>query len=157
MKSSKNNTKELVLEVAKDGFRRLVYRTWNNDGSVLFLEESDLEDFSRPICENNDFNVFFSERDLWKSFTDYTSSEGVLNRSVWHETADEWLQLKPLFIHQDMKLLIQNSLADATREIQINDTRKIDGIRMWLRALSKPTQKLEKAVTNPLETYRHAV
>ncbi len=157
MQSTKDTTRELILEVAKDGFRRLVYRTWNNDGSVLFLEESDLEDFSRPLCQSNDFNVFFSERAFWKSFTEYTSSEGFLNRTVWHESADEWLQLKPLFIHQDIKLLIQNSLADATREIRINDERKINGIRMWLRALSKSSSSTEKVASNHLETYRHAV
>lgn len=149
--------RELVLEVVKDGFRRLVYRTWNNDGSVLFLEESDLEDFSRPLCESNDFNVYFSERAFWKSFTEYTSNEGFLNRSVWHQSADEWLQLKPLFIHQDIKLVIQNSLADATREIRINDDRKIDGIRIWLRALSKSPSSTESLGSNQNESYRYAV
>lgn len=157
MKSTDKNAKELMLEVAKDGFRRLVYRTLKNDGGFVFLEESDLEDFSRPICDNNDFNVFFTEHAFWRSLTEFTSSEGVLNRSVWHEDASEWLQLEPIFLHEDIKHLVKASLAEATREIGINDHQKIEGIRTWLRALAKADQNAEYAGTNPFEIYRHAV
>ena len=82
MKNNTNNTKELVLEVVKDGYRRLIFRTDIGNETMLFLEESDLIDFSRPITDNSDFNVFFTMRAFWKSFTDFTSNEGLLNRQV---------------------------------------------------------------------------
>ncbi|MCF8278066.1 MAG: hypothetical protein K9J17_15135 [Flavobacteriales bacterium] len=156
MKSNANNTNELVLEVVKDGFRRLVYRTYNSDGSPLFLEESDLEDFSRPISDSGDFNVFFTERAFWRSLTAYTSNEGVLNRSVWHQPANEWLDLQPVFIHADIKDLVQQSLAEVTRQLSSNNQRA-EGLRVWLRKLAQPTTQVDKVIANPSKKYRYAV
>ena len=156
MKSNENNTRELVLEVVKDGYRRLVFRTKMNNGNVLFLEESDLIDYSRPMSESNDFNVFFTMKAFWKSFVDFTSTEGFLKRQVWHETNNEWLSLKPIFVHQDVKKLVQESLAEATREISHGDLEQIEGIRTWLRKLAEPTTELDNAI-NPSKKYRHAV
>lgn len=157
MKTSNNNQKELLLEVQKDGCRRLIYLTESVEGSPLIVEESNLVDYSRPFYGNDDFNVFFTERAFWKSFTEFTSKEGFSNRQVWHQTLNEWLTLEPVFIHTDIKHLVQQSLAEATREISLNDTARIDGIRMWLRALAQSTSSFDKSVANPLETYRHAV
>lgn len=156
MKSNENTTKELVLEVQKDGFRRLIFRTDIGNGTTLFLEESDLVDFSRPLTESSDFNVFFTKRAFWKSFTEFTSNEGLLNRQVWHEENNEWLNLRPVFIHKDIKHLVQNSLADVTRNLNSDDTKTIDGIRGWLRKLSEPTTDLDNAI-NPSKKYRYAV
>ncbi|MCF8464976.1 MAG: hypothetical protein K9G41_09050, partial [Flavobacteriales bacterium] len=72
MKTKANHSRELVLEVVKDGYRRLIFRTDIGNGTTLFLEESDLIDFSRPITDNSDFNVFFTMRAFWKSFTEFT-------------------------------------------------------------------------------------
>ena len=155
MKSNENNTKELVLEVQKDGFRRLIFRTDIGNGTMLFLEESDLVDFSRPLTESSDFNVFFTKRAFWKSFMGYTSNEGLLNRQVWHEENNEWLNLKPVFVHKDIKHLVQNSLADVTRNLNAEDSKMIDGIRGWLRKLSEPTTELDNAI-NPSKNYRYA-
>lgn len=155
MKANNQDRKELVLEVRKDGFRRLIYRTRTSDGSVLFLEESDLMDFSRPMYEDNDFNVFFTERAFWKSFVDFTSTEGLLNRQVWHQSAKDWLSLTPVFIHDDIKSLVQESLAEATREIETSDTMVINGIRNWLRKLASSTEQIE--MFNTPKKYRHAV
>jgi hypothetical protein len=155
MKSTENN-KELVLEIVKDGYRRLVFRQKVGNGSVLFLEESDLIDFSRPLSDNEDFNVFFTMKAFWKSFLDYTSNEGLLKRQVWHETANEWLTLQPVFIHPDIKHLVQTSLAVATRELNSEDTALIDGIRAWLRKLAEPSTKLDIAITTR-KNLRHAV
>lgn len=156
MKSNENTTKELVLEVQKDGFRRLIFRTDVGNGSMLFLEESDLADFSRPLTESSDFNVFFTKRAFWKSFTEFTSNEGLLNRQVWHQENNEWLNLKPVFIHKDIKHLVQNSLADVTRNLDSNDSQSIDGVRSWLRKLSEPTANLNLAI-NTTKKYRYAV
>ena len=156
MKSNENTTKELVLEVQKDGFRRLIFRTDIGNGTTLFLEESDLVDFSRPLTESSDFNVFFTKRAFWKSFTEFTSNEGLLNRQVWHEENNEWLNLRPVFIHKDIKHLVQNSLADVTRNLNSDDAKTIDGIRCWLRKLSEPTTDLDNAF-NPSKKYRYAV
>ena len=156
MKSNKNTIKELILEVQKDGYRRLVFRTDIGNKTMLFLEESDLVDFSRPLTENGDFNVFFTKRAFWKSFTEFTSNEGLLKRQVWHEENDEWLNLRPIFIHEDIRNLVQSSLADVTRNIDPNDSTKIDGIRNWLRRLSEWTSDLNQSI-NPSRTYRHAV
>lgn len=156
MKTSNNNQKELLLEVQKDGCRRLIYLTESVEGSPLFVEESHLVDYSRPVYENDDFSVFFTEKAFWKSFTEFTSKEGFANRQVWHQTLNEWLTLEPVFVHNDIKHLVQQSLAEATREISLNDTARIDGIRMWLRALSQSAASLNQSI-NPLETYRHAV
>lgn len=156
MKSNENTTKELVLEVQKDGFRRLIFRTDIGNGTTLFLEESDLVDFSRPLTESSDFNVFFTKRAFWKSFTEFTSNEGLLNRQVWHEENNEWLNLRPVFIHKDIKRLVQKSLADVTRNLNSDDTKTIDGIRGWLRKLSEPTTDLDNAI-NPSKKYRYAV
>jgi hypothetical protein len=156
MKSNKNTIKELILEVQKDGHRRLVFRTDIGNKTMLFLEESDLVDFSRPLTENGDFNVFFTKRAFWKSFTEFTSNEGLLKRQVWHEENDEWLNLRPIFIHEDIRHLVQSSLADVTRDIDPNDSTKIDGIRNWLRRLSESTSDLNQSI-NPSRTYRHAV
>ncbi len=156
MKNSNNTNRELVLEVQKDGFRRLIFRAETGNGDTLFLEESDLIDFSRPIANNSDFNVFFTKRAFWKSFTEFTSNEGLLNRQVWHEENNEWLDLKPVFIHKDVKHLVQNSLADVTRNLNVDDAEAIDGVRCWLRKLSEPTTTLDNAI-NPSKKYRHAV
>ncbi len=156
MKNNADNTKELVLEVVKDGYRRLIFRTDIGNGTKLYLEESDLVDFSRPITENNDFNVFFTMRAFWKSFVDFTSNEGLLKRQVWHETNNEWLSLKPVFVHADVKHLVQESLSEATREIANDDMEQIEGIRTWLRKLAESTTELDNAI-NPSKKYRHAV
>lgn len=148
--------RELVLEVVKDGFRRLIFRQNIGNGSTLFLEESDLIDFSRPITENGDFNVFFTKRAFWKSFTEFTSNEGLLKKQVWHEQTNEWLNLKPVFIHTDIRPLIQESLADATRNLSGDDTEQIEGLRSWLRKLSEPTTELN-TIVNSAKKYRHAV
>jgi hypothetical protein len=148
--------RELVLEVVKDGFRRLIFRQNIGNGSTLFLEESDLIDFSRPITENGDFNVFFTKRAFWKSFTEFTSNEGLLKKQVWHEQTNEWLNLKPVFIHADIRPLIQESLADATRNLSGDDTEQIEGLRSWLRKLSEPTTELN-TIVNSAKKYRHAV
>ena len=155
MKSTENN-KELVLEVVKDGYRRLVSRQEVGNGSVLFLEESDLVDFSRPLSDNDDFNVFFTMRAFWKSFIDFTSNEGLLKKQVWHQTTNEWLSLQPIFIHSDIKHLVQTSIAEATRELNPDEKELIDGIRCWLRKLAEPTTKLDVAL-NSQKTLRHAV
>ncbi len=156
MKNNADNTKELILEVVKDGYRRLIFRTDIGNGTKLYLEESDLADFSRPITENNDFNVFFTMRAFWKSFVDFTSNEGLLKRQVWHETNNEWLSLKPVFVHADVKHLVQESLSEATREIANGDLEQVEGIRTWLRKLAEPTTELDNAI-NPSKKYRHAV
>ena len=156
MKSNENSTKELVLEVQKDGFRRLIFRTEIGNGTTLFLEESDLVDFSRPLTESSDFNVFFTKRAFWKSFMDFTSNEGLLNRQVWHEENNEWLNLKPVFIHKDIKHLVQNSLADVTRNLNADNAKTVEGVRGWLRKLSEPTTELDNAI-NPSKKYRYAV
>lgn len=148
--------RELVLEVVKDGFRRLVFREDIGNGNTLFLEESDLTDFSRPITENGDFNVFFTKRAFWKSFTEFTSNEGLLKRQVWHQQSNEWLNLKPLFIHPDIKNLVQESIADTTRNLCTENAEEIEGLRNWLRKLSEPASQLNSLVTNT-KTYRHAV
>lgn len=153
---STENKKELVLEVVKDGYRRLVFRQEIGNGSVLFLEESDLIDFSRPLSDNDDFNVFFTMRAFWKSFVEFTSNEGLLKRQVWHESTNEWLSLQPVFIHPDIKHLIQVSLGEATRELNPEDTTLVDGIRNWLRKLAEPSTKLDVAI-NTRKNLRHAV
>lgn len=157
MKKEECNTKCLVLEVVKDGYRRLVHRTATAGGDRLFVEESDLLDFSRPTYETNDYNVFFTERAFWKSFTEYTSTEGLLNRNVWHQSMKEWLSLSPVFIHEDIKHLVQESLAEATREINSADAKQINGIRTWLRALAQPSNEIYNAINEPTKKYRYAV
>ncbi|MCB0756662.1 MAG: hypothetical protein H6601_04000 [Flavobacteriales bacterium] len=152
---STENKKELVLEVVKDGYRRLVFRQEIGNGSYLFLEESDLVDFSRPLSESNDFNVFFTERSFWKSFIEYTSNEGLLKRQVWHQKTNEWLDLKPLFIHNDIKHLIQNSLSDIIRNHSSSRTDELEGVRIWLRALSSNGSTIK--IDQPHNTLRHAV
>ena len=100
--------------------------------------------------------MFFTKRAFWKSFTEFTSNEGLLNRQVWHEENHEWLNLKPVFVHKDIKHLVQNSLADVTRNLDSDDAKTIDGIRCWLRKLSEPTTELDIAM-NPSKKYRYAV
>lgn len=156
MKNTENNTKELVLEVVKDGYRRSIFRTDLGNGTILFLEDSDLTDFSRPISDNSDFNVFFTMRSFWKSFTDFTSNEGLLKRQVWHEANNEWLSLKPVFIHPEVKHLVQESLAEATRELVSSNAEQVEGIRTWLRKLAESTTELDR-VMNASKKYRYAV
>lgn len=155
MKSTTEFKRELILEVAKEGQRRMVYRTISTNGDVLFLEESNLEDHSRPMWEDEDFNVFFTERAFWKSFIEYTSFEGLKNRHVWHQPANEWLSLRPVFIHADIRPLIKQSLAVASRELHA-ETRQWDGMRVWLQYLSNSNSSIE-AIIQPSKKYRHAV
>ena len=164
MKNGQQTKKERILEVEKDGFRRLIHRITKADGSVFFMEETDLIDFSRPISATGDFNVYFTERAFWKAFVRFTSREGLLNRQVWHESAKEWLGLDPLFIHSDLKHLVQNSLAEVTRELSSDGNPQIEGIRKWLRKLAQPQAVVKetymgvgKNITNLQNTYRHAV
>ncbi len=155
MKSTELFKRELILEVAKDGQRRMIYRTVSANGDVLFLEESDLEDHSRPMYEDEDFNLFFTERAFWKSFIEYTSMEGLKNRHVWHQPANEWLGLKPVFIHEDIHPLIKRSLAEASREVHA-ESRQWEGMRIWLQHLSGSSRSIE-AIVEPSKKYRHAV
>ena len=164
MKNTEQSKRQLILEVEKNGFRRLIYRITNPDGSFLFMEETDLEDFSRPIREAGDFNVYFNEQRFWKAFVQFTSCEGLLNRQIWHQTTNEWLELTPIFIHADMKQLVQRSLAEATRELNPDNHRQIEGIRTWLQKLSQPTAVVKnpylsvgREIMNAENTYRHAV
>lgn len=152
---STENKKELVLEVVKDGYRRLIFRQDIGNGSYLFLEESDLVDFSRPLSESNDFNVFFTERSFWKSFIEYTSNEGLLKRQVWHQQTNEWLELKPVFVHNDIKHLIQNSLSEVIRNLSNNQADELEGVRAWLRALSSTSSNIK--INEPFNTLRYAV
>lgn len=99
--------------------------------------------------------MFFTKRAFWKSFVEFTSLEGFSSRQVWHETTNEWLDLKPVFVHSDIKPLIQETLSDAIRNLSDNEPRKLDGIRAWLRALS--TSKAEPQIQKPFKTLRHAV
>ena len=149
------NKKELVLEVVKDGYRRLVFKQDIGNGNHLFLEESDLVDFSRPLTDNNDFNVFFTKRAFWKSFTEFTSNEGLLKRQVWHQQTNDWLQLKPVFIHSSIRSLVQESLSEAVRNLSGNEGEEMEGIRCWLRALSSTSTDVQ--IRSPFKTLRHAV
>lgn len=153
MKKHQTNPKELVLEVQKDGHRKLIYRTIAADGTPLFIEESNLVDFSRPFYEGDDFNVFFTDKAFWKSFLEYTSLDGFTNRQVWHQTSNEWLTLNPVFIHNDLKSLIQNSLAEVLRNLSTEQQSELEGVRAWLRALSG----VETQNTNSFKTLRYAV
>jgi hypothetical protein len=157
MKKQQNIQKELILEVQKDGFRRFIYKTSNADGSSLYLEESSLPDFSRPMSGEADHNVFFTKRAFWKSFIAYTSCEGLLKRQVWHESSKEWLNLNPVFIHNDIKHLVQQSLAKATQQLSAESGNQIDGIRGWLAKLAQSPALLQESISNPQNNYRHAV
>ena len=155
METNTSTQRELLLEVQQDGCRRLIYRTKSADNSPLFVEESNLVDFSRPFYEGNDFNVFFTERAFWKSFIEYTSLEGFSNRQVWHEATNEWLDLRPVFVHNDIKHLIQESLSDAIRNLSNEPSNNLEGIRIWLRALSN--SKTVATIQQPFNTLRYAV
>jgi len=157
MKATQFNSKELVLELTKDGFRRMVYRTVNNDGSVIFLEESDLVDYSRPLNDSSDFNVFFSAKAFWRAVTEYTDRESFENSSVWHQHQGDWLTLEPALVHDDIKPLIQESLAEAIRNVSIENRHQVEGIRHWLCALSQPATSFEKLKDQHSKLYRHAV
>ena len=61
-----------------------------------------------------------------------------------------------VFVHEDVKHLIQGSLAEATRSIQNGDASKVEGIRTWLRKLAEPTTELENTI-NASKKYRYAV
>lgn len=155
MQNTQNN-RELLLEVEKDGHRKMLYRQFTNSGEEIFLEESDLVDFSRPLNENSDFNVFFSLRDFWNSFIEYTSNEGLLNRQVWHQNSNEWIDLKPIFVHENMRTVIQQSITRLIRNDVNKHQLKMDGIRYWLKALSTATVT-RKSFTTTLTSLRHAV
>lgn len=149
-------TKELLLEVEKDGHRRLLYRELTASGDEIFLEESDLIDFSRPLTDSSDYSVFFSLRSFWRSFTEFTSNEGLLNRQVWHQNTNEWLNLQPVFVHERMRTLIQESLRKMIQEGQYHQNNEMDGIRYWLKALST-APVTRKSFNTPLTPLRHAV
>lgn len=150
------NNKELLLEVEKGGYRRLLYRQITELGDTIYLEESDLVDFSRPLNDNSDFSVFFSLRAFWKSFTDYTSNEGLLNRQVWHQNTNEWLELHPVFVHENMRAVIQESLRKLIKENLNQQQQELDGIRFWLKALST-APVIRKSFSTQLTPLRHAV
>ncbi len=164
MKNLQQDRKELILEVQKDGYRRLIHRIAKTDGSTLLMEETDLIDLSRPIREGGDFNVYFSKNDLWEAFTRFTSSEGLLRRQVWHESQREWLSLTPMFIHPDMRPLVQQSLTEATRELDAENPAQLEGIHTWLRKLAQPSAVIRdpyfsagREVMNTAKAYLHAV
>lgn len=148
--------KELILEVVKDGYRRLVYRQVSENGNVIYLEESDIIDFSRPISDNGDYNVFFSKRELWKSLTEFTSNEGLLKRQVWHQKTNEWLALNPIFVHQSISSLVQESLSLVLKNLTTQKPEELEGVRNWLRAVSTSRAKsIHK--TNSFKQLRYAV
>lgn len=149
-------TKELILEVVKDGYRRLVYRQVSENGNVIYLEESDIIDFSRPISDNGDYNVFFSKRELWKSITEFTSNEGLLRRQAWHQKTNEWLELNPFFIHKSISPLVQESLSEVLKNLTTQKPRELEGVRNWLRAVSNSSVKSTQQ-SNTLKHLRYAV
>ena len=140
----------------KDGHRRLLYKQVTESGDAIYLEESDLADFSRPLTDSSDFSVFFSLHAFWKSFTEYTSNEGLLNRQVWHQNTNEWLDLQPVFVHENMRAVVQESLRKLIKDNLNQQRQELDGIRFWLKALST-APVIRKSFTTPLTPLRHAV
>lgn len=155
MRTRNEYSRELLLEVERNGFRRLIYRTVLLSGREVFVEESDLPDCSRTEMEEGGFPVHFSMRDAWTAITAYTSPEGLMARQVWHEGGTEWVALNPVFIHDDLRPLVQRSLSQVTRDAALNQTVTAS-IGQWLRALTQQRSYVNTGLFTESNTYRHA-
>jgi len=154
MRTRPNARKQLLLEVQKDGFRSSIHRITSPSGQDIFVEESDLQDCSRPVSDEMGHPVHFSMKDAWMAVTGYTSPEGLMRRQVWHQTSAEWVGLSPVFIHADLRPLVQRSLAQVTRDAALNRS-VTESIGLWLRALA-PDDAFVNEDLFTAKSYRHA-
>ena len=155
MRTTSNAQRQLLLEVQKDGCRSMLYRLVSPSGQEMFIEESDLNDCSRPMSDDLGHPVHFSMKDGWTAITGFTSPEGMLRRQVWHQASAEWVGLVPTFIHADLRPLVQRSLAQVTRDAALNRS-VTESIGLWLRALSPDDAFVASDLFSTTKTYRHA-
>jgi hypothetical protein len=155
MRTRRENHRELMLEVEHNGFRCIVHRTTTAGGREVFIEESDLLDCSRPADDEQGYPVHFSMKEAWAAINGYTSIEGMLARRAWHLGGSEWMGLNPVFIHPDMRPLVQRSLAQVTRDASLNN-RVSANIGQWLRALTQESAPVSNGLFNHVNSYRHA-
>ncbi|MCF8259029.1 MAG: hypothetical protein K9J06_15850 [Flavobacteriales bacterium] len=155
MRTRRSPHRELLLEVEHNGFRCIIHRSLTPAGAEIFIEESDLPDCSRPQSDDMGYPVHFGMKDAWSALTAYTSPEGMVARRVWHQGRSEWIGLTPVFIHSDLRPLVQRSLAQVTRDAAIDHT-VTNSIGQWLRALSPDSTPVSNGLFNHLNTYRHA-
>ncbi len=155
MRTRRENHRELLLEVEHNGHRCSLYRSTTPTGREIFIEESDLMDCSRPMSDDAGYPLHFSMKDAWSAIVAYTTPEGLLARKAWHLGGSEWTALNPRFIHEDLRPLVQRSLAQVTRDAAL-DRRVTSHIGAWLHALTVPSPALSIGLFDHLNTYRHA-
>jgi len=143
MRTRKEQYRELLLEVERNGFRCLLYRSTTASGREVFMEESDLPDCSRPQSDDLGYPMHFSMKEAWAAITGYTSPEGL------------WASLHPVFVHSDLRPLVQRSLAQVTRDASLSHS-VTKGIGQWLRALTIENAPASHGLFNHVNTYRHA-
>jgi len=153
MRTRNDFNRELLLEVQHNGFRTLIHRTLTASGRQVFIEESDMPDCSRPDDEG--YPMHFSMSEAWAAVVRYTSPEGLMGRQAWHQGGDEWVGLRPVYIHPDLRPLVQRSLAQMTRNAALDRTVTAS-IGHWLRALTEKECAVSIGLFNHSNTYRHA-
>lgn len=154
MRTRNECPRELLLEVERNGFRRLIYRTMLPSGREVFVEESDMPDCALPQ-DGDGYPVHFSMREAWAAITAYTSPEGLLSRQAWHQGGTEWVGLSPVFIHADLRPLVQRALSHVTRDAALNHSVTAS-IGQWLRALTQEQSCISTGLFTTSNSYRHA-
>ncbi len=155
MRTRRDNHRELLLEVERNGFRCTIHRSTTASGREIFIEESDLLDCSRPSSDDMGYPVHFSMKDAWACILGYTSPEAMLARRAWHQGGSEWTSLTPMFIHPDLRPLVQRSLAQVTRDAAL-DRKVTNDLGAWLHALTTASPNLSTGLFQTTNTYRHA-
>ncbi|MFT5054014.1 MAG: hypothetical protein ACI9FU_002227 [Granulosicoccus sp.] len=150
--NNSNQTPELILELNFQDRRSLLYRLMTDDGTVMYYEESDITDHNRPIGMENSVPLYYSLESAWKAISGFVSHAGLTGRSTWHEESNDWLNLKPSFVHRLIRPFIMRSLSDQTRNIEGLKQIEIAGLRTWItRITSESPLKLNTHLSNPTD------
>jgi hypothetical protein len=134
--NSSNASPELLLEVSFRNSRSLIFRMRSDDGSVLYFEKSDIADFNKPVAHEEEMPLYYSLESAWKSILGFTSAEGFLNRSVWHEESKDWLKMTPRFIEGSVRPLIMRSLSEVSHASSQLSSENLDGLRTWIKEVA---------------------
>jgi hypothetical protein len=133
------NTPELILELHLEGRRSLLYRLKADDGSIMYYVESDLADHNRALGMENSVPLFYSLESAWRSIVGFIGQNSFSGRTVWHEKPQDWLLLRPTFIHSTVRPLIMRAISEATRNTEGMGPNYMDGLRNWIGQTSSST------------------
>lgn len=137
MQTTLNTAAELMLELALDDRTRKIFRLVDADGTMAYVEISDLIDFSRPANEGPEsYPLYPSLLAAWQATTRFLSADGLLTRTVWHEDLNEWANLIPVFVHPELLETVYADLAALVNSLSLAQIARCRNLPLWMAAVT---------------------